>query len=93
MNSNLALKKQDLNMLINKIIVFDENEIKLEDIEKYNLTTEQYRDIYDNGGVIFDYKFNVQHVFTNRWITYLVGTNKFDIDRFIKEVIEYKGVS
>lgn len=88
-----GLKKQDLNMLINKIIVFDENEIKLEDIEKYNLTTEQYRDIYDNGGVIFDYKFNVQHVFTNRWITYLVGTNKFDIDRFIKEVIEYKGVS
>ncbi|MDD2628294.1 MAG: recombinase family protein, partial [Clostridia bacterium] len=86
--------KRGLNSIIDKIIIYDENEITLEDKEKYNIDDVLFKNITNNGGVVIVSKFtNIQYVFTNWWIAYLIDTNKFDIDKFIKEVIEYKGVS
>jgi site-specific DNA recombinase len=86
--------KRGLNSIIDKIIVYDENEINLEDKEKYNIDDVLYKSIENNGGVVIVSKFtNIQYVLTNRWIAELIGTKIFDIGRYLSEEKEYEGVS
>jgi site-specific DNA recombinase len=86
--------KRGLNSIIDKIIVYDENEINLEDKEKYNIDDVLYKSIENNGGVVIVSKFrNIQYVLTNRWIAELIETKIFDINRYLEEEKEYEGVS
>lgn len=51
----------------------------------YNIDDDTYNKIWEDGGIVLSFAFNVQHVFTNRWITYLTDTNIFDINRYLQE--------
>lgn len=86
--------KRGLNSIIDKIIIYDENEITLQDKEKYNIDDELFENITNNGGVVIISKFtNIQYVLTNRWITELIERKIFDIKRYLSEEKEYEGVS
>lgn len=69
-----GLTRETTTEIIDKIIVFDEHEIKEEDKIVFNLTDERFNQIYDNGGIIILYKGMYQHVLTNRWIRKHIGT-------------------
>lgn len=82
------ITKQQISRIINKIIVFDKKEVTKEQKTMYNIDTDTYNEILENGGIIIVFAYNVHHVFTSRWITYLIGTQKlFDLDKYLKEVI------
>ena len=86
--------KRGLNSIIDKIVIYDENEISLEDKERYNIDDVLYQNIVNNGGVVIVSKFtNIQYVLTNRWITELIERKIFDIKRYLSEEKEYEGVS
>lgn len=82
--SEEEITKQQISKIINKIVVFDENEITKEQKLMYNISDGEYEEIKDNGGIVLVFAYNVQHVFTSRWITYLVGTDIFDMKEYLK---------
>lgn len=76
--------KEKLEMILNKIIIFNSEEIKEEEKALYNIDDNTFEEIYNNGGIVIDYKFNVQHVFTSRWIDQLIVTiDLFSISLFL----------
>lgn len=79
------LTKHQISKIINKIIVFDKKEITKEQKTMYNINNDIYDEVWENGGVILLFAYNVQHVFTNRWLSYLVCTEMFDVDKYLKE--------
>ncbi|QXM05819.1 recombinase family protein [Crassaminicella indica] len=63
-----GLSKEAVELLINKIIVYDEYEIPEEAKTLYNIDDIMFSEIYHKGGIIIDMKYNVQHVMSNRWL-------------------------
>lgn len=61
-----GFSKEALQATINKVIIYEKNEITLEDKHKYNLNDERYTSIYENGGAVISYYNDLQHVFTSR---------------------------
>lgn len=62
------ITKEDLESFLKEIIVYDKEEITIEDKIKYNIDDRTYEDIRTDGGIIINFIYNVQHVFTNRWL-------------------------
>ena len=61
-----GLTKEELSRLFDKIVVFDKQEIIPTTKEKYNLTDEMYKELYENGGLAFHLKFMYPQTITNR---------------------------
>lgn len=61
-----GLTKEELSRLFDKIVVFDSQEITKEQKEEYNLTSEMYKELYENGGLAFHLKFMYPQTITNR---------------------------
>ncbi len=60
--------KQELSKILNKIVVFDEKEITEKQKMMYNINIETYKKIWESGGIILIFTYNVQYGFTNRWL-------------------------
>ena len=63
-----GFSKEALQATIDKVIIYDKNEITPDDKHKYNLNDERYNSIYENGGAVISYYNDLQHVFTSRWL-------------------------
>lgn len=63
-----GLSREAIELMVNEIIVYDEHEIPQEAIKLYNIDDVMFNEIYHNGGIIIDMKYNVQHVMSNRWL-------------------------
>lgn len=62
------ITKQQISKIINKIVVFDEKEITEEQKTMYNIDDATFNEIWDNGGIVLVFAYNVQHAFTSRWM-------------------------
>lgn len=76
-----GIKRETAHEMINKIIVFDEKEITLEDKNEFNISDERFDRVYQNGGVIIVYNNMYQHAITNGWIREHIGTWRERIKR------------
>ena len=63
-----GLTKEELSRLFDKIVVFDPKEIARKQKEEYNLNDEMYKELYENGGLLFHLKFMYPQIITNRWM-------------------------
>lgn len=63
---NEEMTKQNISKILSKIVVFDENEITKEQKILYNVDDDTYKDIWENGGIVLVFKYNVQYAFTPR---------------------------
>ena len=63
-----GLTKEELSRLFDKIVVFDPKEITRKQKEEYNLNDEMYKELYENGGLLFHLKFMYPQTITNRWM-------------------------
>jgi DNA invertase Pin-like site-specific DNA recombinase len=63
-----GLCKEAIELLLNKVIVFDKYEIDKEMKNLYNIEDSMFNEIYHNGGIVIDMRYNVQHVMSNRWL-------------------------
>ncbi len=63
-----GLTKEELSRLFDKIVVFDPKEITRKQKEEYNLNDEMYKELYENGGLLFHLKFMYPQTTTNRWM-------------------------
>ena len=61
-----GLTKEELSRLFDKIVVFDPKEITKEQKQEYNLNDEMYKELYENGGLLFHLKFMYPQTITNR---------------------------
>lgn len=62
------ITKQLITKILNKVIVFDKEEITKEQQALYNVDNDTYNEIWKNGGIVLVFAYNVQHVFTSRWL-------------------------
>lgn len=60
------ITKQQVSKILDKIVVFDKNEISKRQRKMYNIDMSTYRNVWENGGIILVFKYNVQHAFTPR---------------------------
>ena len=61
-----GLTKEELSRLFDKIVVFDKEEITKDIMQEYNLSSEMYKELYENGGLAFHLKFMYPQTITNR---------------------------
>ena len=61
-----GLTKEELSRLFDKIVVFDKEEITEDIKQEYNLNDEMYKELYENGGLVFHLKFMYPQTITNR---------------------------
>lgn len=61
-----GLTKEELSRLFDKIVVFDQHEITQDIKQEYNLSSEMYQELYENGGLAFHLKFMYPQTITNR---------------------------
>ena len=62
------ITKQLITKILNKVVVFDKEEITKEQQALYNVDNDTYYEIWKNGGIVLVFAYNVQHVFTSRWL-------------------------
>ena len=62
------ITKQLITKILNKVIVFDKEEITKEQQALYNVDNDTYNEIWKNGGIVLVFAYNVQHVFTSGWL-------------------------
>ncbi len=61
-----GLTKEELSRLLDKIVIFDQHEITEDIKQEYNLSSEMYQELYENGGLAFHLKFMYPQTITNR---------------------------
>ncbi len=61
-----GLRKEELPRLFDKILVFDKEEITDDIKREYKLIDEMYKELYENGGVVFCLKFMYPQTIANR---------------------------
>ena len=61
-----GLTKRELLKVFDKIVVFDPKEITRKQKGEYNINDENYKKLYENGGLVFHLKFMYQQTITNR---------------------------
>lgn len=60
-----GLTKEELSRLFDKIVVFDKEEITKDIMQEYNLSSEMYKELYENGGLAFHLRFMYPQTITN----------------------------
>ncbi len=78
------ITKQLITKILNKVVVFDKEEITKEQQALYNVDNDTYNEIWKNGGIVLVFAYNVQHVFTTRWLAYLIDTKIFDLKEYFE---------
>lgn len=63
-----GLVREVLELLLNKIIIYDQSEITREAAKLYNLDDEIFNNIFQSGGIVIDMKYGDQHVTLSRWL-------------------------
>lgn len=63
-----GLTREAMELLLNKIIIYDDSEITEETIKLYNINDVKSKEVFRNGGIVVDMKHNAQHVMPNRWL-------------------------
>ena len=77
-----GLTKEELSRLFDKIVVFDKEEITKDIMQEYNLSSEMYKELYENGGLAFHLKFMYPQTITNRRVRNWSKTDRLTFKRF-----------
>jgi len=56
-----GITNENMSMLFKKIIVFEPNDITSKHMEEYNLSTEEYEYLSQNGGILFIQNFRYDY--------------------------------